>query len=63
MGSDLAGKQELDVGVLERADRVVCDRRSQCFVMGELQHAAGIFTEDSGIDELGSLTSGEVPGR
>ena len=63
MGSDLVGKQELDVGVLERADRVVCDRRSQCFGMGELQHAAGIFTEDGGIDELGSLTAGESPGR
>ena len=65
MGSDLAGKQELHVGVLKRADRLVCDRKSQCFSMGELQHgvAAGILAEDSEIDELGWLTAGKAPGR
>lgn len=65
MGSDLAGKQELDAEVLGRADRVVCDRKSQCFSMGELQHglAAGVISEESKIDELGSITSGKVTGR
>lgn len=65
MGSDLAGKQELDVAVLERADRLVCDRKSQCFSMGELQHGltSGVIGEDSHIDELGSITSGKVVGR
>ncbi len=29
----------------------------------ELQHAGGIFSERSEIDELGSLTSGKAPGR
>jgi len=65
MGSDLEGKQELDAAVLGRADRVVCDRKSQCFSMGELQHglAAGVVSEESKIDELGSITSGYVTGR
>lgn len=65
IGSDLAGKQELDAAVLGNADRVVCDRRSQCFCMGELQHglAAGVIGENSPIDELGAITSGQAPGR
>lgn len=65
MGSDLAGKQELAVGVLARADRMVCDRKSQCFSMGELQHAKarGLFNDASQIDELGWLTAGRAPGR
>ncbi|NIR29030.1 MAG: cyclodeaminase [Gammaproteobacteria bacterium] len=65
MGSDLAGKQELDPHVLTKADLLVCDRKSQCFTMGELQHglAAGLISEDSPIYELGELTAGRVPGR
>ncbi len=65
MGSDLAGKQELAPEVLTRADLLVCDRRSQCAAMGELQHAiaAGVINEDADILELGSITSGRHPGR
>ena len=65
MGSDLAGKQELDAGVLAAADLLVCDRKSQCFSMGELQHglAAGILTEDSPVLELGDLTGAGTAGR
>jgi ectoine utilization protein EutC len=65
MGSDLSGKQELHGAVLARADRLVCDSRSQCFSMGELQHgmAAGAIGEESNIDELGSITSGHRLGR
>ena len=65
MGSDLAGKQELAVDVLGSADLLVCDRKSQCFSMGELQHGlgAGVITEESDIYELGELTSGRVAGR
>lgn len=65
MGSDGPGKQELDPEVLARADRLVCDRKSQCFRLGELQHglAAGTIREDSPIDELGEITSGGKPGR
>ncbi len=65
MGSDLAGKQELAPEVLTRADLLVCDRRTQCAAMGELQHAiaAGLIGEDAEILELGSITSGRQPGR
>lgn len=65
MGSDLAGKQELAPEVLTRADLLVCDRRSQCAVMGELQHAiaAGLIGKDSEVVELGAVTSGKHPGR
>jgi ectoine utilization protein EutC len=65
MGSDLAGKQELAPQVLADADLLVCDRRSQCAAMGELQHAiaAGLISKDEEILELGSITSGCHPGR
>lgn len=65
MGSDLAGKQELDARVLARADRLVCDSKSQCFSMGELQHglAAGVIDRQSQIDELGAITAGTAAGR
>ena len=65
MGSDLAGKQELDASVLAAADLLVCDRKSQCFNMGELQHglAAGVLAEDSRVLELGDITSAKAAGR
>ncbi|MFQ6022882.1 MAG: cyclodeaminase [Acidiferrobacterales bacterium] len=65
MGSDLAGKQELEPEVLGRADLLVCDRKSQCFLMGELQHGlqAGVISQGSEIHELGEITSGRVAGR
>ncbi len=65
MGSDSEEKQELDPRVFERADRIVCDRQSQCFRLGELHHArdAGILDEDSDITELGELTAGSKQGR
>jgi len=62
MGSDLAGKQELSAAVLLTADQVVCDRKSQCYVMGELQHVKDQLS-DSEVLELGQLTSGEKVGR
>jgi len=65
MGSDAEHKQELYPDVLGRADRLACDRKSQCFRLGELHHAleAGVISEQSEIFELGELTSGRVPGR
>jgi len=65
MGSDAEHKQELYADVLGRADRLACDRKSQCFRLGELHHAleAGVISEQSQIAELGELTSGRVPGR
>jgi len=65
MGSDSETKQELEVSVIARADRLVCDRKSQCFRLGELHHAlaAGVITEDRDIIELGELTAGFRSGR
>jgi ornithine cyclodeaminase len=65
MGADGEHKQELYPDVLGKADRIVCDRKSQCFRLGELHHAlkAGILTQDSDITEIGELTSGSKPGR
>jgi ornithine cyclodeaminase len=65
MGSDSEDKQELYPDVFARADRIVCDRKSQVFRLGELHHAlvAGIVSENDEIIELGELTSGIKPGR
>lgn len=65
MGSDSVGKQELDPQVFSRADVVACDRKSQCFRLGELQHALsdGIVNDDTPIVELGELILGRHPGR
>jgi ornithine cyclodeaminase len=65
MGSDAPHKQELYPDVFERADRIVCDRKSQCFRLGELHHAleAGVLSEQSCIWELGELTAGRAPRR
>jgi ornithine cyclodeaminase len=65
MGADGEHKQELFADVLGKADRIVCDRKSQCFHLGELHHALkeGILTEDSDITEIGELTAGSKTGR
>ncbi len=65
MGADSEEKQELHADVLGRADHLVCDRKSQCFRLGELHHGleAGIISPDDEIIELGDLTSGRHPGR
>jgi ornithine cyclodeaminase len=65
MGADGEHKQELFADVLGKADRIVCDRKSQCFKLGELHHAlkAGVISEDDDIIEIGELTAGSRPGR
>jgi ornithine cyclodeaminase len=65
MGSDSEEKQEIEAKVMPRVDRLVCDKKSQCFRLGELHHAleAGLISEDDEIFELGELTSGKVSGR
>jgi ectoine utilization protein EutC len=65
MGSDAEHKQELHADVFNYVDRVVCDRKSQCFRLGELHHAleAGVISEGNEIIELGELTSGQKSGR
>jgi ectoine utilization protein EutC len=65
MGSDGPGKQELDPRILQRADLLVCDLRSQCERLGELQHgiAAGTVTAATPVVELGELAAGKHSGR
>jgi ornithine cyclodeaminase len=60
-GADFPGKQELDAAVLERADRLFCDRLEQCRRMGELQH----WRSDRPLAavELGAVIRGVAPGR
>jgi len=64
MGSDGPDKLELEPEAVARADRVVCDRKSQCFTLGELHHAfdAGLITEEDTL-ELGDLAAGLANGR
>src|SRR5215469_9210052 len=64
VGSDGPDKQELDVGVLANADRVVADSLPQCSRLGEIHHAiaAGVLQPDA-VTELGEITSGRAPGR
>lgn len=64
MGSDTAEKQELEVGVLAKADIVVVDSIQQCLKRGEAHKAiqAGLISENS-LNELGHIISGRFPGR
>jgi ornithine cyclodeaminase len=65
MGADAPEKQELQSDVMGRADLIVCDRKEQCLVRGELHHAveAGKLPASVPVVELGDLTSGRLPGR
>ena len=65
MGADLAGKQELEGACFARAGRVVADRRGQCAVAGDLQHAlaSGAVRDIAAVAELGEVILGRVPGR
>ena len=65
LGSDSAGKQELDAECLDRADLVVVDRFSQCAAFGELKHAldASLLTRHDVHAELGQVVAGLKPGR
>jgi ornithine cyclodeaminase len=65
MGSDAHDKNELAPMVIARADRFVCDRRSQSESLGELRAAleAGIVTADLPVVELGAVCTGDAPGR
>jgi len=57
-------KQELYPEVFAKADRIVCDKKSQVFRLGELHHAldAGVIQESDAV-ELGQITAGYLPGR
>lgn len=64
MGSDQAGKNEIEPAALMAADAYVCDRVSQCEVSGELEAAlaAGVWTKGAPA-ELGEVVTGAKPGR
>jgi ornithine cyclodeaminase len=65
MGSDAEHKNELDPGLVARADRYVADRRAQCAALGELHHAiaAGAVAADMAVPELGAVIAGKTAGR
>jgi ornithine cyclodeaminase len=60
LGSDGAGKHELDPEILRRADLLVVDSRRQCLGLGELQHAPA--QADRAV-ELGTICAGSHEGR
>jgi ornithine cyclodeaminase len=60
VGSDGAGKQELDPELLRRADVIAADSVDQCRRLGELQHAPDAAGRAV---ELGSIVDGRAPGR
>ncbi|OYX42777.1 MAG: cyclodeaminase [Rhodobacterales bacterium 32-67-9] len=64
MGSDQAGKCEIDPAAIDRADLYVCDRLSQAAMLGELRaaRAAGVLV-GSDPPELGAVVAGNAPGR
>ncbi len=63
--SDGPEKQELDVGVLEKADKIVADQLDQCLRIGEIHHAvaAGVLRAEDVYAELGEIAAGLKPGR
>ncbi len=65
VGSDGPDKQELAVGVLERAGKVVVDSRSQCLNLGETHHAvrAGVLDPGAIHGELGEVLLGQKAAR
>ncbi len=65
VGADSPDKQELDIGVLEKADKVVADRLDQCVQIGEIHHAveAGVLRREDVYAELGEIVAGLKRGR
>jgi ornithine cyclodeaminase len=65
VGSDGPDKQELSVGILGGAGKVVVDSRDQCMRLGETHHAvlAGVLAPDGIHAELGEVLLGERKGR
>jgi ornithine cyclodeaminase len=64
MGSDQAGKNEIEPAALAAADLYVADRVSQCEKLGELRSAlaAGLWKRGAP-PELGEIVAGTKPGR
>ena len=63
MGSDQGGKNEIEPRALSEADLYVCDRVSQCEILGELRaaRAAGLMGDTP--VELGAIINGSAAGR
>lgn len=64
MGSDQAGKNEIEPSALAFADLYVADRVSQCELLGELRSAisSGLGTRGTPL-ELGGVVASTAPGR
>ena len=64
LGADLAGEQELDPRILQRA-RVFVDDIRQCIPDGEINVALseGLITQDDVAGEIGKVICGELEGR
>ncbi|ASP32767.1 cyclodeaminase [Labrenzia sp. VG12] len=65
MGSDQEDKNELHPSILARADVLVCDRISQCELLGELRSAleTGALEDKNRAAELGNVIAGTGNGR
>lgn len=64
MGSDQTGKNEIDPKALDEADLYVCDRVSQCEMLGELRSArAAGYLSNVVPPELGDVINGNQFGR
>jgi ornithine cyclodeaminase len=65
MGSDQAGKNEIDPAVFSRLDCYVPDRLSQCERLGELRtaRAAGAVADRASFAELGAIIGDPALGR
>ena len=64
MGSDSPGKQELETGILKKADLIVADSILQCRERGEIVHGLpeGVINEKD-IIELGDILDEKALGR
>lgn len=65
MGCDTEEKQELEAGVLGKADILACDLKSQCVRLGELRSGLQqkVISENTPITELGEMINGKKTGR
>lgn len=63
MGSDQAGKSEITAEALALADLYVCDRVSQCALMGELRAARAAGLMQGVPPEIGDIIAGTATGR
>ena len=64
-GADSKGKQELEPGILQRADKIVVDSIEQCMLGGEINVplSQGLITEKNVYAQIGELVNGWKAGR